>query len=95
MFRARKESVPVFISRFLHMKVEEERREIAREEGRAEGRAIARMEKRARETGLADGIEIGKTLGKATVQEAWIGWLRRMREAERGGKPFDEPPPSF
>ena len=96
----------MFISRFLHMKAEEERREIARAEAeerreiaraeaREKARAISRIEERARETGLAAGIEIGKTLGKATVQETWLGWLRRMREAERDGKPFNEPPPDF
>ena len=85
----------MFISRFLHMKAEEERREIARAEAREKARAISRIEERARETGLAQGIEIGKTLGKATVQETWLGWLRRMREAERDGKQFNELPPDF
>ena len=110
-----KERMPMFISRFLYMKAEEERREIAREKARARGREIDRAEARGRERGIAEGraegreiadekardlgvaegIEIGKTLGGARVQEAWIGWLRRLREAERDGKPFDEPPPSF
>ena len=71
----------MFISRFLYMKAEEERREIAREEGRAEGMAI--------------GITVGEARGRAMVNDAWDGWLRRMREAERDGKPFAEPPPDF
>lgn len=75
----------MFISKFLYMKAEEERREIAREEGRAEGMAI----------GIAEGIAAGEARGRAMVNDAWDGWLRRMREAERDGKPFAEPPPDF
>ena len=33
--------------------------------------------------------------GKAEANKAWETWLRKMREAQRDGKPFDEPPPSF
>ena len=71
----------MFISRFLYMKAEEERREIAREEARAEG--------------MKEGIAVGEARGRAMVNNSWDGWLRRMREAERDGKPFAEPPPDF
>ena len=40
------------------------------------------------------GREEGRTEGIAESNKAWDDWLRKMREAERGGKPFDEPPPS-
>ena len=39
-----------------------------------------------REEGIAEGI--------AESNKAWDEWLRKMREAQRDGKPFDEPPPS-
>ena len=32
--------------------------------------------------------------GIAVADKAWDEWLRRMQEAQRDGKPFDEPPPS-
>ena len=53
--------------------------------GRAEGIAEGRV------VGIAEGI----ALGRAEAQQAWETWLRKMREAQRDGKPFDEPPPSF
>ena len=49
----------------------------------------------AREEGRAEGIALGEASGKAEANRAWDEWLRKMREAERDGKPFDEPPPSF
>ena len=39
--------------------------------------------------------QIGREEGRDEVNRAWDEWLRKMREAERDGKPFDEPPPSF
>ena len=45
----------------------------------------------AREEGRAEGI----ALGIAETNRAWDEWLRKMREAQRDGKPFGEPPPSF
>ena len=36
----------------------------------------------------------GKAEGVAEANKAWDDWLRRMQEAQRDGKPFDEPPPS-
>lgn len=39
-----------------------------------------------REEGIAEGEE--------KANKAWDEWLRRMQEAQRDGKPFDEPPPS-
>lgn len=75
----------MFISRFLYMKAEEERREIAREEARAEGM----------KEGIAEGIAVGEARGRAMVNNSWDSWLRRMRDAERDGKPFNEPPPDF
>ena len=41
------------------------------------------------------GREEGRAEGIAESNKAWDEWLRKMREAERDGKPFDEPPPSF
>ena len=38
--------------------------------------------------------EIAKAEGIAENNKAWDEWLRRMQEAQRDGKPFDEPPPS-
>ena len=36
----------------------------------------------------------GKAEGIAENDKEWDEWLRRMQEAQRDGKPFDEPPPS-
>ena len=77
---AKEEHTTVFISKFLQMKADEEMREIAKDEGRTEG--------------IAQGIAVGETRGRDAANDAWNGWLRRMREAERDGKPFDEPPPA-
>ena len=33
--------------------------------------------------------------GKIEMHRAWAEWYRRLKEAERDGKPFDEPPPSI
>ena len=38
--------------------------------------------------------QIGREEGIAESNKAWDEWLRRMQEAQRDGKPFDEPPPS-
>ena len=38
--------------------------------------------------------EVGKAEGKAEEREAWVQWYERMKEAEKEGKPFDEPPPN-
>ena len=36
----------------------------------------------------------GEAVGRDKANKAWDEWLRRMQEAQRDGKPFDEPPPS-
>ena len=55
-------------------------RKMADEELRNEGRVEGKVE--------------GKAEGVAEANKAWDEWLRRMQEAQRDGKPFDEPPPS-
>ena len=87
-----KEHTTVFISKFLQMKADEEMREIAKDEGRAEGRTAGIVEGIA--VGELRGREVGIAEGRDAANDAWNGWLRRMQEAERDGKPFDEPPPS-
>lgn len=74
------ENARMTISRWLRMKADEEIRAQVRAEGREEG--------------IAEGIAVGESRGIAAANDAWNGWLRRMREAERDGKPFNEPPPS-
>ena len=54
-----------------------------REEGRAKGR----------EEGRAEGRVIGRAEGIAEVNARWRAWLRRLRDAEARGEPFDEPEP--
>ena len=41
-----------------------------------------------------EGIALGEATGRDKANKAWDEWLRRMQEAQRDGKPFDEPPPS-
>ena len=53
-------------------------------EGRAEGI----------ETGRAEGIATGRVEGESEERRRWTEWNSRRMEAERGGVPFDEPPPS-
>ena len=74
------ENTRMTISRWLRKKADEEMREIAKAEGVALGRA--------------EGVTLGEAVGRAEVNKAWDEWLRKMREAERDGKSFDEPPPS-
>ena len=94
------ENARMTISRWLRMKADEEIRAQVRAEGRKEGRAEGREEGIAvgETRGIAEGIAVGEMRGReegrAAADEAWEGWLRRMREAERDGKPFNEPPPS-
>ena len=47
-----------------------------------------------REIAKAEGKVEGRVEGIAENNKAWDEWLRRMQEAQRDGKPFDEPPPS-
>ena len=35
-----------------------------------------------------------REIARAEANKEWDEWLARMREAQRDGKPFDEPPPS-
>lgn len=98
------ENARMTISRWLRMKADEEIRAEGREEGRTEGRTqgIAEGIAVGETRGIAEGIAVGESRGRAegmaegraAANEAWEGWLRRMREAERDGKPFNEPPPS-
>ena len=37
----------------------------------------------------------GRSEGQMEMHRAWAEWYRRLKEAERDGKPFDEPPPSI
>ena len=48
------------------------------------------LRKKADEELRNEGIEVGVE----RTNKAWDEWLRRMQEAQRDGKPFDEPPPS-
>ena len=74
------ENTRMTISRWLRKKADEEMREIAKAEGVALGRA--------------EGVALGEAAGRAETNRAWDEWLHRMQEAQRDGKPFDEPPPS-
>ena len=76
------------ISRWLRMKADEELREIARAEGKQESWKANWIE------GWKIGWVEGIASGIAETNKAWDEWLHRMREAQRDGKPFDEPPPS-
>ncbi len=98
------ENARMTISRWLRMKADEEIRAEGREEGRTEGRTqgIAEGIAVGETRGIAEGIAVGESRGRAegmaegiaATNDAWDSWLRRMREAERDGKPFNEPPPS-
>ena len=61
-------------------------------EGRAEGIATGRAEGIA--TGRAEGIATGRAEGESEERRRWTEWNSRRLEAERGGVPFDEPPPT-
>ena len=62
------------------------------ERQKAEGRAEGRAEGIA--TGRAEGIATGRAEGESEERRRWTEWNARRLEAERGGVPFDEPPPS-
>ena len=44
--------------------------------------------------GRAEGIAAGRAEGESEERRRWTEWNSRRLEAERGGVPFDEPPPS-
>ena len=52
------------------------------------------LRKKADEELRNEGRVEGKAEGIAENNKEWDEWLRRMQEAQRDGKPFDEPPPS-
>ena len=52
------------------------------------------LRKKADEEIREEGIAVGVARGAAETNKAWDEWLRRMQEAQKDGKPFNEPPPS-
>ena len=57
------------------------------EAGLAEGLAKGIVE------GMTEGKAKGKAEGRANEAARWRAWNARRIEAERQGRPFDEPPP--
>ena len=49
--------------------------------------------KRRYEAGKAEGRDEGRAEGRANEAARWRAWNARRVEAEREGRPFDEPPP--
>ena len=47
------------------------------------------LERRYRE-----GREEGREAGREAERKAWLAWLERRIQAEKEGRPFDEPPPA-
>ena len=55
---------------------------------------IERHKAEGRAEGIATGRAEGIATGEADANRRWTEWNARRLEAERGGVPFDEPPPS-
>ena len=43
----------------------------------------------------AEGVREGIDVGAAKSHAAWLVWYEKLKEAQRKGKPFDEPPPDL
>ena len=43
----------------------------------------------------AEGVREGIDVGAAKSHAAWLVWYEKLKEAQRKGKPFDEPPPEL
>ena len=71
---------------------EERRVEEAEAQGIAQGMAQGVAQGMAQ--GVAQGMAQGIAQGAAEERQLWEAWNRRRLEAEVGGQPFDEPPPS-
>ena len=50
---------------------------------------------RARSEGIAEGLVAGIDQGAARTHEAWLVWYEKLKEAQKKGEPFDEPPPEL
>ena len=55
---------------------------------------IERQKAEGRAEGIAEGIATGRAEGESEERRRWTEWNARRMEAERGGVPFDEPPPA-
>lgn len=40
-------------------------------------------------------MEKARTEGAARAHAAWLVWYEKLKEAQRKGEPFDEPPPEL
>ena len=56
--------------------------------------AVKKLKAEGEEIGLQKGEEIGLKRGREEERAAWEAWLKRMKDAQAKGRPFDEPPPS-
>ena len=50
---------------------------------------------RARSEGVAEGLVAGIDQGAARNHAAWLAWYNKLKEAQKKGEPFDEPPPEL
>ena len=46
------------------------------------------------EIGREEGLVKGRVEGRDEANQEWEAWNQRRMEAEKAGRPFDEPPPS-
>ena len=74
-----------------------ERRRRAWEGGREEGMEVGREEGReeGRVAGKEEGREVGREEGREEVRSEWQAWYKRLQEAQREGRAFNEPPPGM
>ena len=70
-----------------------ERRRRAWKGGREEGMEVGREE--GREVGREEGRVAGREEGREEVRSEWQAWCKRMQEAQREGRAFNEPPPGM
>ena len=50
---------------------------------------------KARSEGVAEGLVAGIDQGVARTHNAWLIWYEKLKEAQKKGEPFDEPPPEL
>lgn len=50
---------------------------------------------KAHSEGVAEGLIAGIDQGAARNHAAWLVWYNKLKEAQKKGEPFDEPPPEL
>lgn len=54
-----------------------------------------KVEEEQLEKARSEGVAVGIDQGAARECAAWLVWYEKLKEAQKKGEPFDEPPPEL